>query len=238
MKKLFDDFFHKGIDVFTELIKKMDGEEGLISQEKKRINHQDQLNSMMFVKDEKIDNLVLEDLKFQDIKNSIFDWLYDTLLISTDDNSIKFIVKENSEFSTVEDLLNKFKNSRLELKWSGVGAKTLDQMNLHIEKNNIIPRFKGHAVGGVLFDWLLTDQIDVLVISNSQRKLNLRNCKQLQDEIISGGETFRFEMKGSSLIPLDLFLDSFEKTIDKNNSTLNRPRVLRSLDIHQEDKLP
>ena len=132
MKILSDDFFHKGIDVFSELIRKMDGEQGLINQEKKRINHQDQLNSMMFTKDDKIENLVLEDLKYHKIKNSIFDWLCDTLMISTDDTSIKFMVRENSDLTTVTELINKYKNTKLELKWSGVGGNTLDQMNLII----------------------------------------------------------------------------------------------------------
>lgn len=229
MKILHDDFFIKGIDVFHELTKKMHGEEGLINLEKKRINHQDQLNSMMFIKDDKIENLVLEDLEYHEIKNTIFDWLCDTLLINTDDASIKFIVRENSELTTVKELFDKYRNSRLELKWSGVGRNTLDQMNLRILENNITPRFRGNQDTNLLFNWLLGDEIDVLVISSSHhRRLNLRKCRMLEDGTVLGGETFRFEMGNNSLIPLDLFFDSFDKTIDKNNSTLNNPRVLRS----------
>ena len=79
-----------------------------------------------------------------------------------------------------------------------------------------------------MFDWLLSGEIDVLVISSSHyRHLNLRNCKLLEDGTVLGGETFRFEMETSSLIPLDLFLDSFEKTIDKKNHRLT-DRKLRS----------
>ena len=43
--------------------------------------------------------------------------------------------------------------------------------NEFIIERNITPRFKGHSDGGVLFDWLLTDQIDVLYL-NSFKKIN------------------------------------------------------------------
>ena len=229
MAILFENFFDKGIDAFIELNSKMSGDNGLIKLEKKRINHQDQLNSMSFVKDERIETLISEDLRFYEIKKSIFDWLCNTLMIGTNDDTIKFIVSDKSKFSTVNEFLSNYKISKTEMIWSGVGKKTLDYMNDYIEKFNITSRFQGNQNNKILFEWLISKKIDVLVVSSSHSmKLNLQNCKFLQDGTVLGGETFRFEMETSSLIPLDLFFKSFKKTIDKEKSNLKKPRVFRS----------
>ena len=92
--------------------------------EKQFLNRRARLRTVNEITDARIDQLIKFDQDYLKIKNSMMSWFCDTLKIGNDDKSIKYIVSLKSDLNHVDDLIQKYSNKNLTLKYAKFDSAT------------------------------------------------------------------------------------------------------------------